>query len=90
MVDVGCTFNESAIELTWMKRWVSNRNDERCTSQDPFVCGLLEMVLVLAFKSTSASTNQSQSSVQEGAFLGPARVLLQERERKGDDLKYKL
>ena len=26
---------------------------------------------------------------KEGAFLGPARVLLQERERKGDDLKYK-
>ena len=26
---------------------------------------------------------------KEGAFLGAARVLLQERERKGDDLKYK-
>ena len=26
---------------------------------------------------------------KEGAFLGPARVLLQEREREGDDLKYK-
>ena len=26
---------------------------------------------------------------KEGAFLGPARVLLQERELKGDDLKYK-
>ena len=26
---------------------------------------------------------------KEGAFLGRARVLLQERERKGDDLKYK-
>ena len=26
---------------------------------------------------------------KEGAFLGPARVLLQERERKGNDLKYK-
>ena len=26
---------------------------------------------------------------KEGAFLGPARVLLQERERKADDLKYK-
>ena len=26
---------------------------------------------------------------KEVAFLGPARVLLQERERKGDDLKYK-
>ena len=26
---------------------------------------------------------------KEGAFLGPAQVLLQERERKGDDLKYK-
>ena len=26
---------------------------------------------------------------KEGAFLGPALVLLQERERKGDDLKYK-
>ena len=26
---------------------------------------------------------------KEGAFLGPARVLLQERERKGDDIKYK-
>ena len=28
-------------------------------------------------------------SSKEGAFLVPARVLLQERERKGDDLKYK-
>ena len=26
----------------------------------------------------------------EGAFMGPARVLLQERERKGDDTKYKV
>ena len=26
---------------------------------------------------------------KEGAFLGPARVLLQERKRKGDDFKYK-
>ena len=26
---------------------------------------------------------------KEGVLSGPARVLLQERERKGDDLKYK-
>ena len=26
---------------------------------------------------------------KEGAFLGPARVLVQEQERKGDDIKYK-
>ena len=38
------------------------------------------MVLVLAFESASASTDQGQSTVQ---------VLLQERERKADDIKYK-
>ena len=46
------------------------------------------VVLVLAFESTSASTNQASRQFTEGAFLGPARVLLQERERNGDDTKY--
>ena len=32
---------------------------------------------------------KASRQITEGAFLGPARVLLQERERKGDDLKYK-
>ena len=42
MVDIGCTFNESAIEVILTKKSISNRNDERCTSQDPFVYGRLE------------------------------------------------
>ena len=32
---------------------------------------------------------KARRQFKEGAFLGPARVLLQERERRGDDLKYK-
>ena len=32
---------------------------------------------------------KSSRQFKEGAFLGPARVLLQERERKSDDIKYK-
>ena len=32
---------------------------------------------------------KASQQFKEGAFLGPARVLLQERERKADDIKYK-
>ena len=32
---------------------------------------------------------KASRQLKEGAFLGPARVLLQERERKGDDIKCK-
>ena len=43
------------------------------------------------WRSTAHLHRRTKASRQfkEGAFLGPARVLLQERERKGDDLKYK-
>ena len=40
------------------------------------------------FSGILGSFGKNSAVFKEGAFLGPARVLLQERERKGDDLKY--
>ena len=47
------------------------------------------MVLVLALRAHLHRRTKSSRQFKEGAFLGPARVLLQERERKADDIKYK-
>ena len=56
----------------------------------PIVCGHLENGVGF-WRSRAHLHRRTKASRQfkEGAFLGPARVLLQERERKGDDLKYK-
>ena len=46
---------------------------------------------VLFWRSRAHLHRRTKASRQfkDGAFLGPARVLLQERERKRDDIKYK-
>ena len=53
-----------------MKRWVSNRKTRDAQVKTLSCVVIWRMVLVLAFESTSASTNQGQSTVQRGCFLG--------------------
>ena len=74
-----------------MKNWDVNSDDVRCTGRDNGVSGLLVKVAGWFCRSRDHSHRRTKESRQfkERTFLGPSRVLLQEREGTREGSKHK-
>ena len=90
MVDIVCTFNVSAVGAYLDEEMSLQQKRREMHKSRPFrVWSSGEWCWFWRSRAHLHRRTKASRQFKEGAFLGPARVLLQQRERKRDDIKYK-